>query len=253
MNNRFSIVIVCKNEEAAIERVLQSIAGLTDDVLVYDNGSTDNTLLILQRYPVRVHQGPWLGYGKTKKLAVDLAKYDWVLSIDADEAPDEVLRNSLRHLSFSDANIVYEFEFKNLLGEKHLRWGEWGGDAHIRLFNRTIVNWNEAAVHESLSVPSTAVKQKLPGSILHRTMKDTVEYSQKIVRYALLNAEEYFAQGKTSSWSKRYFNPPFSFFKHYVLQLGFLDGWEGFVSARMTAYYTFLKYARLHELWKLRK
>ena len=250
MNNQFSIVIVCKNEEASIERVLQSIADLTDDVLVYDNGSTDDTLNILKRHHVRIYQGEWLGYGKTKKQAVNLAKHDWVLSIDADEAPDEELQNNLRKLSFPDSNTVYQIDFKNHLGEKHLRWGEWGKDTHIRLFNRNVVNWNEAAVHESLHIPSSVTIAKLPGAILHRTMKDTVEYSQKIVRYALLNAEEYFAQGKRSSWAKRYLSPQFSFFKHYIFRLGFLDGWEGLVSARMTAYYTFLKYARLHELWK---
>lgn len=250
MSNQFSIVIVCKDEEGSIERVLQSIAGLTDDILVYDNGSTDGTLAILPRYPVRLHQGAWMGYGKTKKLAVDLAKYDWVLSIDADEALDETLQNSLRQLTFTDANIVYQLAFKNLLGDKHLRWGEWGDDKHIRLFNRTVVNWNDAAVHESLQIPSTAVVKKLPGAILHRTMRDTVEYSQKMVHYALLNAEKYFSQGKKSSWAKRYLSPSFSFLKHYLFQLGFLDGWEGLISARMTAYYTFLKYARLHELWQ---
>ncbi|HEX8315921.1 MAG TPA: glycosyltransferase family 2 protein [Flavisolibacter sp.] len=250
MNNPLSIVIVCKNEEGNIERVLQSIIGLTDDVLVYDNGSTDNTVSILRQYGVRVHQGEWLGYGKTKRQAVSLAKYDWVLSIDADEAPDEELQNSLRTVSLTNNNEVYEIRFKNLLGEKHLRWGEWGSDKHIRLFNRQLVNWNEAPVHEALLIPPSAVIKSLPGAILHRTMKDTVEYSHKMVRYALLNAEKYFAQGKKSTWIKRYINPPFSFIKHYIFQLGFLDGWEGLVSARMTAYYTFLKYARLYELWR---
>lgn len=248
--NHFSVVIVCKNEEASIGPVLQSVAGLTDDVLVYDNGSTDGTLTVLQKHGVRIHQGPWLGYGRTKHEAVNLAKYDWVLSIDADEALDEALQKSLQTLALTDANAVYEIKFKNLFGDKVLRWGEWGGDKHIRLFNRTKVNWNEAAVHESLLIPSAAVRKKIPGYVLHRTVKDTVEYSQKTVKYALLNAEKYFAQGKKSSWLKRYVSPRFAFVKHYIFQLGFLDGWEGLLSARMTAFYTFLKYARLHELWK---
>jgi hypothetical protein len=81
-------------------------------------------------------------------------------------------------------------------------------------------------------------------------MKDTVEYSQKMVSYALLNAEKYYRQGKNANWVKRYLASPFSFLKHYIFQLGFLDGWEGLLSARMTAFYTFLKYARLHELGK---
>jgi glycosyltransferase involved in cell wall biosynthesis len=253
MNDKFSIVIVCKNEEGNIERVLQSIEGLTDDVIVYDNGSTDDTIAILHSFGAQVHQGKWMGYGKTKKYAITLAKYDWVLSIDADEALDDVLQNSLRTISFESTNDVYEIKFKNLLGDKHLRWGEWGGDKHIRLFNRQKVNWNDAVVHEALVIPSSAVIKKLPGAVLHRTMKDTVEYSNKMVRYALLNAEKYFAQGKRSTWFKRYFSPPFSFVRHYIFGLGFLDGWEGLLSARMTAFYTFLKYARLKELWSGKK
>lgn len=249
MNNRFSIVIVCKNEEGNIDKVLRSIKGLTDDILVYDNGSTDNTLPILRQYGVRIHQGEWMGYGKTKQLAVSMAKYDWVLSIDADEALDDELKKSLLTLSFSN-NEAYEIRFKNFLGNKHLRWGEWGSDKHTRLFNRTVVNWNEAGVHEALVIPSFVSIKKLNGFVLHKTMNDTAEYSRKMVKYALLNAEKYFEQGKKSSWAKRYISPQFSFIKHYVFQLGFLDGWEGLLSARMTAFYTFLKYARLHELWK---
>jgi glycosyltransferase involved in cell wall biosynthesis len=253
MKEKFSIVIVCKNEEGNIERVLQSIVGLTDDILVYDNGSTDNTINILQQYGVRVHRGVWMGYGKTKKQAVSLAKYDWVLSIDADEALDEALQQSLQTITFHSPNHVYQLHFKNLLGEKHLRWGEWGSDKHIRLFNRQVVNWDEAMVHERLQLPTSANVIRLPGAVLHRTMKDSVEYSHKMVRYALLNAEKYFEQGKKSSWARRFISPPFSFAKHYIFQFGFLDGWEGLLSARMTAFYTFLKYARLHELWKENK
>jgi glycosyltransferase involved in cell wall biosynthesis len=158
--NNFSIVIVCKNEEGTIERVLQSAMELTDDVLVYDNGSTDGTMAILQQYGVRIHQGPWMGYGKTKREAVSLAKNDWVLSLDADEALDEELQSSLRTINLSDANVVYRIKFKNLLGEKVLHWGEWGSDKHIRLFNRTRVNWDEAVVHESLVIPSEARIEK---------------------------------------------------------------------------------------------
>ena len=159
MNEKFSIVIVCKNEEGNIERVLQSIVGLTDDILVYDNGSTDNTISILQQYGVRVHQGEWMGYGKTKNQAVRLAKYDWVLSIDADEALDNGLQQSLKTIRFNSTSDVYQVHFKNLLGEKHLRWGEWGNDKHIRLFNRQVVNWDEAMVHERLQA---LVRNQIP-------------------------------------------------------------------------------------------
>lgn len=250
MNKNFSVVIICKNEKGNIERVLQSLVEVTDDIVVYDSGSTDGTLEVLQQFPVRVVEGPWMGFGKTKRHAVSMAYRNWVLCLDADEALDAALQQSLKNLHFEGDRIVYRLRFKNLLGEKHLRWGEWGGDRHIRLFNRTVVNWNEAIIHESLQIPPAVTVQLLKGYVLHRTMKDTVEYSNKMVQYALLNAEKYYAQGKKSTRLKRWVAPQFAFAKHYLFQLGFLDGWEGLLSARMTAFYTFLKYARLQELWE---
>jgi hypothetical protein len=95
--------------------------------------------------------------------------------------------------------------------------------------------------------------KNLRGSVLHRTVRDMVVYSRKVVEYALLNAGKYHAAGKRATFVKRFIAPPFTFVKFYVFKLGFLDGWEGLVCARMTAYYTFLKYARLHELRNFEK
>lgn len=248
MRENFSIVIICKNEADIIGVVLQSAAGLTDDVLVYDTGSSDNTVELCKSFGVRVIEGEWLGYGKSKYTAVNLAKYDWVLSIDADEALDDELRQSLATTTFS-ADTVYRLRFKNFLGAKWLRWGEWGNDKHIRLFNRKFVNWNDADIHEELVIPKDFAVATLKGCILHYTMKDLEEYSHKVVKYALLNAGKYFAAGKRSRWWKLYLSPGFTFTKHFVFELGFLDGWRGLTSAYMTAYYTHLKYARLQELW----
>jgi glycosyltransferase involved in cell wall biosynthesis len=242
-------VIVCKNEAAVIGHLLDSAQNVTDDVVVYDNGSTDATVALAQRYKnVQLHQGPWQGFGKTKQLATALAKHDWVLSLDADEALDETLQHTLAQLSLDDAHIAYNIRFKNFLGNKHIRWGEWGFDTHIRLFNRKQVNWNDARVHEQLLIPKHVTIKMLSGHVLHRTVRNLEVYSRKVVHYALLNAEKYQARGKQATFVKRYLAPKFTFFKFYILMLGFLDGWEGLVVARMTAYYTFLKYARLYEL-----
>ncbi|MFL5787313.1 MAG: glycosyltransferase family 2 protein [Flavisolibacter sp.] len=248
MAELFSIVIICKNEANGIARVLESISKITDDIVVYDNGSTDGTIEIAKNYGVNVHQLEWLGFGKTKQKAVSLAKHNWVLSLDADEALDEQLQNELTRLNLSDPRIVYQIRFKNYLGNKYMKWGEWGGDKHIRLFNRDFVNWDDAKVHEQLVIGKDIKVEQLKGYILHHTMKDMIEYSNKMVQYALLNAEKYHQQGKKATWVKRHVNPVFSFINHYIFQLGFLDGWEGLVTARMTSFYTFLKYTRLHEL-----
>jgi glycosyltransferase involved in cell wall biosynthesis len=247
---RFSIVIICKNEAHIIGQSLQSLQGVCDDIIVYDNGSTDGTLQTLSKYGVRVIEGPWEGFGKTKNTAISFAKYDWILSLDADEAIDGKLKQALLSWQPEADNTVYNFKFKNFLGERHLAFGEWGSDSHIRLFNRQLVKWNEAAVHEELVFPPSVQIKKMNGYILHRTMKDLLDYSDKMVQYAMLGAQKYFEKGRRPSWVKLHLSPGFNFFKFYFLKLGFLDGYPGYMSAKMTAWYTFMKYARLKELWK---
>ena len=109
-----SVVIVCKNEEDIIADTLKSLQGLTDDIIVYDNGSMDNTINQVKQFDVRLHEGTWEGFGKTKMKAIALAKCDWILSLDADEAIDDELKRSLLALQLNNDKEVYELCFKRM-------------------------------------------------------------------------------------------------------------------------------------------
>ena len=244
---KLSVVIVCKNGANVIGETIKSFAGLTDDVLVYDSGSTDGTREIVKQSSAGLFEGEWNGFGKTKNKANALAKYDWILSLDADEAIDEELKKNLLQHDFDDGMKVYEFRFKNFLGNKWLRFGEWGNDKHIRLFNRKQVKWNDAEVHESLILPGEAKKLNIRGYVLHKTAASLNEYRIKMNKYAALNAEKYFKQGKKAGILKIYFSPVFSFLFNFFFKLGFLDGATGFSCAKVNAEYTFQKYKRLRE------
>jgi glycosyltransferase involved in cell wall biosynthesis len=248
MMQKISVVIICRNEEDVIGGCLASLGGLSDDVVVLDNGSTDGTKEIVKQAGVRLIEDTWEGFGRTKNKATRLAKHDWVLNLDADESVDETLKQALLNLTLDNPAEVFEIRFKNFLGKKELRFGEWGGDKHIRLYNRTRVLWNEAVVHESLDLADGVRVKSLKGFVLHYTAKDVAEFATKTTRYALLNAEKYAAQGQKASLAKVIAAPAFSFIKYYLFKLGFLDGKAGFICARMTSYYTFVKYARLLEL-----
>ena len=245
---RLSIVIACRNGAHVIGETIKSFSGLTDDVLIYDNGSTDDTQNIVKDTSSRLVEGSWEGFGKTKNKANAHAKYDWVLSLDADEAIDEELKQNLLKLDLSDELTVYEFRFKNFLGDQWLRFGEWGNDKHIRLFNRDKVKWNDAEVHESLLLPARVKTVALVGYVLHKTAANLREYEKKVRSYAALSGEKYFKQGRRSGTLKMFFSALFSFIKNYIFKLGFLDGATGYHCARINALYTFLKYKRLKEL-----
>lgn len=249
MSGKISVVIVCKNEAHILEKTLQSVQSFAGEVLVYDTGSTDDTVTLAQRNGARVVQAPWEGYGRSKQQAIALAANHWILNLDADEVLDQAAQASVQELSLQNEKTCYRFRFKNFIGNRALRFGEFGFDSHIRLFNRRQVLWNDAPVHEKLVQQKDVKEQTLNGFILHYTMKDTAEFVHKSVNYALANAENYFHQGKKATWVKQYLSPLVMFIKYYVVRLGFLDGWAGLFSARMAALYTYLKYARLRELW----
>ena len=247
---RLSIVIICRNGAAVIEETIKSYSGLTDDILIYDSGSTDGTQELVLKTGARLIEGLWEGFGKTKNKANELATYDWILSLDADEAIDDRLKKNLFQLDLEDEMKVYEFKFKNFLADKWLRYGEWGDDKHIRLFNRKTIQWNNAAVHESLVLPRNVKIVPVEGWVLHKTAPSIEAYKIKMDRYAGLNAEKYFKQGKKTNAIKIYASAIFSFFKNFFFKLVFLDGSMGYHCARINARYTFLKYKRLKELWQ---
>jgi hypothetical protein len=141
--------------------------------------------------------------------------------------------------------MVYELAYRNFFGDKYLKYGEWGKDYHIRLVNRKLVNWNEAPVHEDMVMPPGVVVKRLKGFILHRTVKSAEDFRQKMFRYEHLGAEKYTRQGKKATLLKLYLSPVFSFLNSYFFKLGFLDGREGFTCAKITAWYTYMKYRLL--------
>jgi glycosyltransferase involved in cell wall biosynthesis len=247
---QLSVVIICRNEAEVIGKTLQSLEELCDDIIVYDNGSSDGTQQVIKKFDVLLQEGIFEGFGKTKNKAIALAKYDWVLCLDADEAIDAELKRSLLQWQPENETTLYELCFKNYFETKHIKYGEWGRDFHIRFFNRKKVKWDEAPVHESLVIPSGTNTKRLKGYVLHRTMKNVNDYWEKMQRYALLGAEKYYKQGRKANWFRLHLSPFFTFLNYYLIKLGFLDGREGYIIARMTARYTYLKYARLRELSK---
>ncbi|MBD0332283.1 MAG: glycosyltransferase family 2 protein, partial [Chitinophagaceae bacterium] len=227
-----------------------SVQSHTDDIVVLDTGSTDGTIEIVSNYNVRLRHSSWEGFGMTKQKATALAKYNWVLSIDGDEIVDEVLQHELSNLHLKHPTIVYKVRMKNFLGTRQLKWGQWGFDKRIKLFNRKVANWNNDLVHEKLTLADYVQVKELNGSILHYTFKDVADMKSKLRHYAKLTAEKYFQQGKKAG-IKRFLSPAFMFLRNYIFLLGFLDGADGLHCARATAFYTFLKYHYLHKLWYL--
>lgn len=250
MNTPISVVIICNNEAHIIGKTITAAQQITNDVVVVDSGSTDGTQQIVAATGARLLETAWEGYGRNKNKGVAIAKYDWILSLDADELIDETLKRQLLNLVLTDAALVYNILFRAFLGDTMIRYGEWANDAHIRLYNRHHTSWSEAQVHETLQLPAGTKIVTLKGFIHHYTSRNIGDFAVKTVDYAMLNALKYHQQGKKAGWIKCHVAAPFSFIKNYLFRFGFLDGKAGFIVAKMNAWYTWLKYIRLRELNK---
>lgn len=245
-----SVVIITKNEGHIIANTLQSLSGVTDDIIIVDSGSTDDTLTIAKQFNSNIVETAWNGYGINKNLGCNEAKHDWILGLDADEVIDKVLNQSLQQFSCQKNNVVFKIRYKNFFCGKVIRFGEWGSDRHIRLFNRKVVKWNNAEVHESLVSTEALSVQMMKGNILHYTVDKREEFNEKINTYSRLNAKRYFATGKKTSLLRIYIAPLVSFLQNYVFRMGFLDGKEGFIIAMGKTRYVYLKYKYLDQLHK---
>jgi glycosyltransferase involved in cell wall biosynthesis len=243
-----SVVIIVKNEAHILPQTIAAVKQITDDVVVCDTGSTDDTIKVASNCGARVVEEAWIGFGLTKNKANTYAKHNWILQLDADEIPDEQLQQALLQLPLNNSKELFNMQFKTFLGEQWIRYGEWGKDEHIRLFNRTTVQWNEAPVHEKLIYDASFTITNMQGYINHKTMRNMQEFEQKMKAYGIKGGEKYFEQNKTGGWYKQYTSAFFNFIKNYFFKLGFLDGKAGWQVARMNAWYTYLKYHTLQQL-----
>jgi glycosyltransferase involved in cell wall biosynthesis len=221
-------VLITRNAGATIERTLRSLRDFPE-VVVYDNGSTDETLAVCARFSnVKVVVGEFMGFGPTKAHVVGLAGGDWVFSIDADEYPGESLLQSLRELDLTDERVAYSVERHNLFMGKDIRHAGWGNDWLIRLFNRRHCRFNDAVVHEKVTVPAGVGLVRLDGALWHQAATDIDQFLTKISRYSELEVK----RGRPAHHPLTIvLHAGWAFFRSYVLRAGFLDGWRGLVIA----------------------
>lgn len=240
-----SVAIITLNEEANIARALQSVHWAAE-VVIYDSGSKDRTIEIAQKMGAKVIEGPWLGFGPSKRKVTEAARHDWILSLDADEEVPTKLAEEIRQ-KFSQLNPEKAYQIPRL--SKYLnQWvyhGGWYPDRQIRLFNRQHSNWDSAVIHEKVQTKSI---ESLTQHFHHYVFKDVEHQVQTNNKYSSLQAKDMLARGKKFSWFHFFTKPYVKFIECYFLKLGILDGWVGYVIARNAAYSVLLKWIKLREL-----
>jgi glycosyltransferase involved in cell wall biosynthesis len=239
---KISATIITFNEQNNIARAIESLRCF-DEVVVVDSGSVDRTVEIAERLGARVIEHPWEGFAKQKNFAAEQARHDWIFSIDADESLSEALEGEIWQLRKSGP--AYDAYTVPRLAQYLGRWilhSGWYPDRKIRLYDRRKGRWMGSYVHESVRVDGTV--GHLQSNLLHYTCDSLTQHLETMNRYTTLAAEQLVAERVRIGWRHLLLDPPWTFFRTYVLQRGFLDGVEGLAIAYMAALYNFVKYAK---------
>jgi len=240
-----SVVLIAKNAASQIEACLSS-AAFADEIVLVDSGSTDATRDIATRHGARVVHKEWLGFGPQKQFAVEQARNDWVLCLDADERVSPELRASIERALAAPAAPVYRMARCNRFLGRWLRHGEGYPDWNVRLFDRRRARWSEDPVHEHVLCDGPVAQ--LSGDLLHASAESLDDYLAKQNRYTTLQAAAMHARGERAGLARLVLSPLVRFIKFYFLRLGFLDGVPGLVHIAIGCLASFMKYAKLIEL-----
>jgi glycosyltransferase involved in cell wall biosynthesis len=245
-------VVICLNEADRIGRCLESLS-FCDEIVVVDSGSLDGTREIARKYTETVIEQPFLGYVEQKNFALEHAKNDWVICLDADEALSPELAANIRGaLARDDGNIAgYSLDrVTHYLGVWHDR-GEWYPDWQLRFFRRSRGRFAGLDPHDRVELEGPVAR--LPGRLLHWNYRNLSDHIQTMDRFSARMARSLADSGVKFRLRDLVLRPLARFLKSYLLRQGFRRGIPGLIVSVAGAYYVFMKYAKLWELERLPK
>ena len=246
--NKISVVIITLNEERNIKRCLDSVQSVADEILVLDSFSTDNTEEICKNYNLRFTKHKFDGHIQQKNRAMQLATYDWVLSLDADEALDDRLVQEIRRVKNNLSADGYKFNRMTNYCGQWIRHSGWYPDTKLRLWNRNKGSWGGDNPHDKVIMNPGSSIEHLRGDMHHYSYYTIEEHLKQNDYFSTIGAQELYKKGKKSSFFKAIYKAVWMFIRNYFFKMGFLDGNYGFIICKLTASGSYAKYQKLRVL-----
>ena len=244
---KISIYILTYNEEAKIGAAIKSV-NWADEIVVVDSESTDNTVLIAKTLGARVVNIPFKGFGSLRNAAIESCSHEWIFSLDADERCTPELAAEIREiLNAPNPADAYYVPRKNWFMGRWIRHSGWYPDyRQPQLFRKAAIIFREEdEVHEGYQLECHA--RYLKNSIHQFPFRNLEQLQAKANRYSSLGSDKLMRHSVKGSMAKAFAHGLWAFLQTYIIKMGFLDGWAGFMIAFANLEGTFYRYAKLTE------
>jgi len=251
--NKLSVVIITYNEEKNIARCINSVYQIADEVIVVDSHSIDKTKEIAIAHGAKVIEHTFEGYIQQKNFALQQANYPWVLSLDADEALSDKLKNKIQEIK---NNLTADGYTMNRLTYYCGRWIKhtgWYPDKKLRLVRKELAQWSGINPHDRLELIKSKNIKHINADILHYSYYSLHDHLNQLDKFTQISANELYKARINPNFWHFFIKPVHKFLNHYIYKAGFLDGYEGFQISIISAYGVFLKYAKLREIYRTNK
>lgn len=242
---KLSAVIITLNEEENIAKVLASVKNFAEEIIIVDSGSTDKTLEIVKKYGAKIYHRKFDDFASQKNWAQDKASGNWIFSLDADERVSEDLAREIKQAIQSNEYIGYFISRRNFILGEEIKHSRWSPDQHIWLWKKGLGKWM-GKVHEEVII--NGLIGQLKESKIHYSHKTVSEFFKSNNFYSTLLAGQMFENGIKFQAMKILWDPLFEFFIRFIVKMGFLDRWRGFMLAYLMAIYKISVWVKLYEL-----
>lgn len=249
---KLSICIIAKNEADRIAACIEAVRGLSDDILVVDSGSEDDTVMRAKTAGARVLHNDWRGYGPQKRFAEDCARHDWILNLDADEYVSAALYNEIATvLAAGPVHAGYRLRIMNVYPGKTAPrlWADYNN--YVRLYDRRAMRFRDSPVHDTVDTGTHLIGQ-LRAPVIHHSARSYSHIRAKLDAYASLQART-LRKADWALWLRIPFEYPLTFLKFFVMRRHFTGGIDGVISAHLAAEARFKRLFKMMQANRLRR
>ena len=243
-----SVCLIASDEAHRLGRTLASVADWAAEIIVVINDDVnDGTDKIAESFGAKVFREPWKGHVAQKNSAAQKADCEWIFGLDADEVVSPELAAEIKNLFSAteklSAHTAFSLPRCSFYLGRWIRHGDWYPDRKIRLWRRGQASWGGTDPHDAIQ--TSGAVGRLRGDLFHYSMESLNHHVRKTITYSDIFARQQLARGRGAGSLQMWLRPGWRFVRGYFLRLGFLDGWQGYVIARMVALETFLRYAKV--------